>query len=349
MRRNRCALSMALLVISCLMIRGRGAGAVPVPTVDLDFLVSNSTLVVTGAVVSLSEGAPTQVRNGTATFAARPITGILKVNQFIKGGAGTNQVRFTYLLPEEFKGWRSVAAQQYGIFFFKTDESGSLGFASPYYPYIPVAPGVAAVGATPVDRIFSVLSGTVSNGRATDQQRLSAVRVLATAKEPAAAMRLRELLISGPLNLRVAVAAALLRRNDLFGLDVVTRALLQKPPNVSESVLEDAVAAVRLGVSNRQAIPQLEQLLASGDPDVRRASTAGLMRTNSLEAIKPLLSELEDSDFETRYFAAVALADITDQPQWRPTIDQFRADENKYLHHWKEWDKTQKPKGDRNP
>jgi hypothetical protein len=340
MPQNRRAFAVALLAITCFMIRGREANAVPVPMLDLDFLVTDSTLVVTGAVISLNAGPPQRASDGAGTFEARPVTGTIEVKQFIKGGASTNQVQFTYLLPEEFRGWRSVALQQYAMFFLKP-ENGHLRFVSSYYPYISVAPGVAGVGATPVDRVISVVSGTASDAQATEQQRQSAIRILAAAKEPAAATRLRELLNSGPLSLRVATAAALLRKNDLSGMALVTQVLLQKPQNVSETVLADAVAAVRLGVSSRQAITQLEQLLASGDPDVRRASTAALIRTNALEATKPLLSELEDSDFETRYFAAVGLAQITGQPQWRPTIDQFQSGENKYLRHWKEWQQNQ--------
>ncbi|MGH9733722.1 MAG: HEAT repeat domain-containing protein [Candidatus Acidiferrales bacterium] len=333
----------AVAVMTVLPLAERADG-IPGPMIDLTTLISNSTLIVTGTVASLEIGSPQQVVEGSQRFEARAVTGSIEVDQAIKGEPKMVPTRFTYLLPEAPRGWRSVGLHQYAIFFFGASEKGLFHFTSRYYPYILVAPGSSATGSEPIDRVVSLLSSTASSSKARDAQRLSVIRMLATVKAPASVAALRTLLTSGPVALRVAVAAALLRGNDLSGLDLVTNVLLQKPPDVPDTIIQDAVAAVGWGLTSPQAIPKIEELLASSDPEVRRAGTSSLMRIGSPLAIKSLQSELQDSDFQTRYFAVVALAQITHQSEWRPTIGEFRTDENKYLGYWERWDRTQNQK-----
>lgn len=340
---HRLLTVVAVAVVTILPLAKRADGA-PGPMIDLATLISNSTLIVTGMVASLETGPPQQVAEGSQRFGARTVTGTIEVDQAIKGEPKMGPTRFSYLLPETPRGWRSVGLHQYAIFFFGASEKGLFHFTSRYYPYILVAPGTSATGSEPIDRVISLLSSTASSSKASDTQRLSAIRILSTVKAPASVAALRTLLTSGPLALRVAVAAALLRGNDLSGLDLVTNVLLQKPPDVPDTIIQDAVASVGWGLTSPQAIPKIEELLASSDPEVRRAGTSSLMRIGSPLAIKSLQSELQDSDFQTRYFAVVALAQITHQSEWRPTIGQFRSDENEYLQHWESWSQTEQPK-----
>lgn len=333
-------LLLALITIAVVVLASRRMLGVPIPMLDLDSLTSKSTLVVTGTVVSLKSGPSQQVSDASGRFEARSVEGSIRPEELLKGHLTSSVVPFRYLLPRDFRGWRSVGLHQYALFFFNRGDDGFFHFTSPYYPYISVAPGGLARGSEPLVRVISVLSNTASNAKATDQQRLSAIRILASAQAPIAAARLRELLASGPLDLRVAVGSALLRKNNLSGLALVVNALLQRPPDVPKTIIQDAVAAVGWAVTNPQAIPQIEELLASSDPDVRRAASSALMRIGSPVSVGALQSELRDPDFQARYFAVVALARIAGQPQWRPTIDQFRSNESKYLEHWETWGQT---------
>jgi HEAT repeat protein len=61
------------------------------------------------------------------------------------------------------------------------------------------------------------------------------------------------------------------------------------------------------------------------------------MHTGSNSAIDPLLSALDDLDPMVRYYSVVGLAEITGQTDWRPNIDDFTSDPNRYLKHWHEW------------
>jgi hypothetical protein len=55
-----------------------------------------------------------------------------------------------------------------------------------------------------------------------------------------------------------------------------------------------------------------------------------------------LVASLRDSDFETRYYAVVGLAEITRQKDWRPLMDQFKANQGRYLTYWTNWARANK-------
>jgi HEAT repeat protein len=92
-----------------------------------------------------------------------------------------------------------------------------------------------------------------------------------------------------------------------------------------------------LSRNNPKAVPTLSELLVSPDAEVRRAVASSLMHIRSPEAINLMISLLDDSDFEARYYVVVGLAETTDQMDWRPNMDNFRGDESKYLKHWLDW------------
>jgi hypothetical protein len=48
-----------------------------------------------------------------------------------------------------------------------------------------------------------------------------------------------------------------------------------------------------------------------------------------------LLSALDDVDREVRYYGFIGLADLSDQKDWRPLREEFKANEKTYLEHWK--------------
>lgn len=328
---------LALPVLGFLILL-KPATAVLTPVLDFDALIAQSSLIVTGEVVSLQPGPQEEFTQGDARLHGRRILGSIHLETLLKGDTTSGELQFSYILPDEFNGWRSVGLHQFGIFFLKQDIDGHLQFTNPYSPFVDAARGISPSGEDDVSRVLSVLYGTASAPAATDEERVSAIRTLSVSNAPAAATDLNNLLESGiPAAPKVEAAAELLRRNDLSGLDLAVNALLSRPSDVPTGVLQDAIAAITLNVTNAKAVPDLIKLLQSDDVQVRRAAASGLMRIASADALKPLLSVLSDPDFEVRYYAVVTLAEITGQQrQWRPSMEQFRADENKYIQHWKD-------------
>jgi HEAT repeat protein len=118
-------------------------------------------------------------------------------------------------------------------------------------------------------------------------------------------------------------------------------ALLHGASNVSDNVTRNLYYAIAEGLKDPDAVPELKQLLGSNDAEIRRAAASALRKTHSSEAIRPLISALDDPDFDVRFYSVVGLAETTGHLDWQPNIDDFRADEGKYLNHWKEWARSQ--------
>jgi HEAT repeat protein len=124
-----------------------------------------------------------------------------------------------------------------------------------------------------------------------------------------------------------------LNRNEIYALDEAVPALLHDFKALPGNLSQDLCAAISLGVKNPTAIPYLTELLASPEVDVGRAAASALVHTDSEEAVAPLEKALEDSDFEERYYGVIGLAQISRQNDWRPSMEDYRADEGKYLRH----------------
>jgi hypothetical protein len=70
---------------------------------------------------------------------------------------------------------------------------------------------------------------------------------------------------------------------------------------------------------------------ADDDTDIEgpfRAFTQDSLRALNGRMIAPDLAD-------GRYYTVVGLAQITGESDWRPTMEQFRTNENKYLDHWR--------------
>jgi HEAT repeat protein len=137
--------------------------------------------------------------------------------------------------------------------------------------------------------------------------------------------------------LRLAVAGALLARNDILALPEVESALLHPAPTAPPYLLHNLNYAISEGVKDQAAIPALARLLRASQPETRRAAASALMHTGTAACIPALLSGLSDPDMHVRYYGAVGLAEITGQLEWRPNMDDFMSHEQRYLSHWREW------------
>ena len=84
-------------------------------------------------------------------------------------------------------------------------------------------------------------------------------------------------------------------------------------------------------------MPSLTRLLGAQETETRRAAAAALAHSGSRAALEPLSLALNDADAQVRYNAVVGLADLTGQSDWRPNMDVFQSEEDKYLAHWKDW------------
>jgi hypothetical protein len=335
----RSAFAMAATFLLLALSPGT-ANSTIVPGLDLDQLVRDSSIIAVGEVTSLQKEGKAPIHLDSLDVTGETVGGVLRVNQVLKGEPYSTELRFAFLIPETFIGWRSPALHTSGVFFFKIRRgtSGELEFTSPYYPF---APAISAFPlkeeTTTIDRVVSAIGKAIFSPKDTVGTKVTAVYFLSTSRSEASLKELHSALDNPDRELRVRAAGALLERNDISALPLAVDALLHGFPGASEEAIHNLVYAIAGGVSNEGSVPMVVELLKSPDPQIRRASAAALRRTGSEKAIRALSSLLGDSDLETRYYAVVGLAEITGQTEWRPNMEDFASDQQRYLDHWRDW------------
>jgi len=189
----------------------------------------------------------------------------------------------------------------------------------------------------PIDKVIAAIKEVLSSPEATLDQKKRTIFFLSHSKRASGTAALHEALNDSTREVQISAAAALLQRNDTTGLGVAKETLLHGSQITSTELRQNLIYAIAEGIKDPKALPTLGELLVSPDAEVRRAVASSLMHIRSPEAINLMISVLDDSDFEARYYAVVGLAETTDQMHWRPNMDHFRGDESKYLKHWRDW------------
>jgi HEAT repeat protein len=221
--------------------------------------------------------------------------------------------------------------------FFLVESSTGVVFASPYFPSVVAAPGAKLQEGTPIDRVVQVLGNVLASSKTSLRQKQEAVFALSRTRAEVATQVLRSGMDQADSALQLAIASALLERNDISALPKVEPLLLSPTSMIPPYLLHNLNYAISEGVKDEAAVPSLARLLGAPHAETRRAAASALRHTGSRAAIPALLSGLNDSDLQVRYYCAVGLAEITGQREWRPNMDDFLSQEKRYLNHWREW------------
>ncbi|PYR78440.1 MAG: hypothetical protein DMF86_05845 [Acidobacteria bacterium] len=163
----------------------------------------------------------------------------------------------------------------------------------------------------------------------------AALYELSTIKEKSTTRLLRRALADSDESVRLTAAALLLAANDIAGLNIAEDALRRDTPEASDAILHNLRYALSEGVKTEAAVPAISRIFKSRDVDTRRAAASALRHIGSDAARPELARALNDADFEVRYYAVIGLAEITGDKTWRPSVDEFRHSEARYVEYWK--------------
>jgi hypothetical protein len=327
------------MFICTIMLTAPPIHSVAVSALNLDRVIADSDLIVVGNVTSVREGGTTSVTIESTNFIAHVITGVIHVDQLLKGAPFSGDLPFQFYVPEPYVGWKSVAPNTYAMFFFKIGASSVAEFTNPYYPTVPATLGFQARGTTATELVISILDGVMNSDMSSSTQKIEALDVINYSKSPASTKALRSALNHPDRKMRLGAAGALLERNDTSGLALVTEAL-SNPSSLPDGTEGGLLYGIGQGLTDPSAVPALKELLTSPRVEIRRAAASGLMRIGSRDGVAPLLPLLNDPDFEVRFYAVVGIAKAVHQPGWQPNMIDFTRDQDKYLNHWKEWGQT---------
>ena len=354
-RRNGASPVIHSLGWLCPILMMGAAPAVPsiLPRLDLEYLARNADLIVVGRAVSQERVQQTTLGPDEGNIPAWITIVRLDVEKLIKGELETGGVSFRVVQPVEGVGAeaprvKGVRLGQFGVFFLHRTDTG-YEVLSPYYPFLPSAPGAPAGQGNYLDAVSAELVHVFRSRDPSVQSRFTrweVVRALQSLRTPSATIALKAAAEDRDPIIRVWAISALLMRNDISMLGQVEK-LGQIHPDPYLKNLTAQLYPALASVKDKRAIPQLTHLLHSKDVNIRRGAAAGLRNIQDAAVIQPLSESLYDHDREVQYQAVIGLAEITGAPsEWSPAYDTFLKDEKRYLDYWREW---AKPRNERQP
>jgi len=343
-----------VLIIAAVTGLGAPIGrSIPVHILDLDKLTRDSDLIVVGEVAAIQEVGRTSAVIGSQDVPVRVENAQVRIDRVLKAtvsiGTPSELIELRLYVPDKFVGWPSTRLHFYATYFLKSDASGIIGFTDPAYPFAPALPQTHLNGSTPIDRVVNEIANFLYVPEVALNDRMAALTYLGHSRSESATSMLRSALKSDSQQLRYISADKLLERNDISGLPVAKTALLRADAGTSDNLVENMSNAIGIGLKDPNAIEDLTELLRARSTSVRRNAALALARTQAQRAVTPLLYALNDSDREVSYYAAIGLAEIAGQLDWRPSMEEFDADPIKYLKHWSEWQRAGKTQSQPSP
>jgi hypothetical protein len=326
-------MSLAFVVIA------RTAGAVPGPLITVVDLIKRADVVAMGTVVGVKDEGAISVERGGTAIPGRSMSGLLVIDQVLKGPATLTSAQFRFTVTDEFIGYRSVAAGDYRIFFLKHRDA-DYEFASPYYPAIPAVPNTPVIAGGPSERVLEAEAAVLRSREANVGLKREAIYALREldVKSLIAVSALRFAVQERDQSVRQTAIAALLASGDASAIQFAEAALLRSDGDTSPDFLASLRVTISLDLDvNAATIPTLGRLLTQGDAETRLAVSWGLGRARSQLALRLLAAALDDPDIKVRHNAVMGLAKTTGQLTWGPSMDEFVNNQARYLDHWKEW------------
>jgi hypothetical protein len=316
-------------------------GVAGIRTMPLSELADVADVIVIGRVQQVREiSSGTEMEVFGQQFPAKVMEGEVVIDKAIKGDPNVNKINFHFRMPISPAGgvgYRGIPNERYRLVFLKRAGS-DYDFVSPYNPSFPAVRDAPIEGETATDQVVSQLAAVIRAPQVSREDKLEVIFALQQVNTPVVVAALRSALTAEDKVLQLSIAAALLERNDLSALGIAEAALTHPQSDVPRYIFENLSSAISKGVQDERAIPALSRVLRKApDAAARRAAAFALRTTESRSAIKPLVGALADGDFEVRYYAVIGLAEITNQSEWRPLMDEFKSNEERYLKHWRDW------------
>jgi hypothetical protein len=261
--------------------------AVGVPALDLDALTASSDVILIGEVESITQSKHLEAvidSGGNPPGIVRLAT--VRIAYPLKGSVGKPSTIVEFVEPGVPNGWQILQNTSYGVFFLRRYDGREFRLANPYFSYFAVLRDKPPLGSTPIEKLVSELQAVINFDSATESQKSTAMFYLSRIAAKASAAALKADLELRNRILTIRASGFLLERDDLSGLQIATSALLDTSQQLPSDVRHNVLYAISEGVKNSAAIPDLEQLSLSPEPDVRRAAASSLRQTGSTQAMR---------------------------------------------------------------
>lgn len=331
----RGTLSFLILILST-------ATAIPVSPLDLTRLTEEADLVVIAGIKEIvktgSEETQIQgIRVPMNVFMARA-----RASEVLKGDLGSAEFQVQFELPRLDSApvkYRGLSVGTTRLLFLKNSSTG-YEFADPTHPSVPAAIDGSA-DHDPIKAVIGRVAAAVASETTPVQEKIEAVIALRTSQSPVVAPSLRRALglpdAAHDPELRAYLLAELINHGDTSALPTVQGILMGRESSFPDYLMHNLSYSLSK-IRDTNAAPQLQVLLSAPRDETRRYAAEGL-RNLGAAAIPGLVLALNNRDPSVRYSGVIGLADLTDNGKWRPSQDEFNANEAKYLEYWRSWAK----------
>jgi HEAT repeats len=316
-----------------------------VPIFSLHSLTEQSNIIVIARVGTFQKVEEVPISVHGQVFKAEVMEASANVRSVLKGAFSEAKLKVRFSLPISpagSVGYGTVPGQQNRVLFLKNAAAGSYEVTDPYYPSLPAAENLnIPAGVSTEDQVASVECATVASLETNPEQRAEAIGALKGRTDPCISDALLVGFNSFDQRLRLSASAALLKRNEIGILSPTVQEIIKLPP--SSYLRLNILSAIRDGVKDERGIPSLKQMMGSSDAMTRRAAASALRHIGSSLCVVPLAEALDDPDKDTRYYAVVGLAELENQLDEKPSMEDFDNDESRFLLYWKAWAKVNVP------
>jgi hypothetical protein len=325
-----------------LVLAAGSAGAAPVPVLRVAELERASTVVIIGYIDRVEDVGAGVVHTENGDLPGRTQIVNVVVEQVVKGGS-VSSVAVRFVLPDAQIGYdRPAASGDYRMFFVRGDAE-PYSFTSPFYTSVAAAPGLRLTATNPADRMFQAFGQIATDTQLPLAAREQALYNISDSDNSVARTSLRRAFADTDSNIRIGAARALLASGDASALAFAVEALSGRTSVASDEALAGLAMAVGRSVKDPVAIPALVRLLTQGNVEGRRAAATALRQIRPTNATRGLLAAMSDTDRQVRYTAVAALAEISGELNWLPSMDYFWSNEAPFIEHWRTWAQSHPP------
>lgn len=326
----------SLLAALAIVLAAVSAGSAPMPILRVAELERASTLIVIGYVDHVEDVGPGVVQTENGALPGRTQLASVTVEQVVKGGSAS-AVSVKFVLPNAQIGYdRPAVGGEYRMFFLRGDAE-PYSFTSPFYTSVAAASGLRLTEKSPADRMFQAFGQIATDAQAPTAAREQALYNLSESDNAVARTALRKGFADSDPNIRIRAATSLLASGDASALAFAVDALSGGTSEANDAALAGLARAIGRGVKDPTAVPALVRLLTTGDDEGRRAAVRALRQMRPANATGALLVAMDDSDRDVRYNAVAALAEISGEMNWLPSMDFFWSNEAPFIEHWRAW------------
>lgn len=337
----------AILVLALLIATASSSVARLIPTFSLSQVTTDADMIAIGQ-IQITANVPTTMVVENNSYEATDHFGNLLADRILKSSdvETAGHVPLHWVTPDSQFNWpiySDVKDSTYMLFFLKKRPAEvAYDFVSSDYPGLPVLPRAPVKDAALEDQILDQVSGYLESNSGETEKKSLLVNQLGDVRNPGFTKTLYKLFNGSDPHLRMTALFALLTRKEAELIPTAEQEIVQNTSHALPWERQNLILALSQHFDASLSVPILTEALRSPEIEIRQTTAYALRSTRSKEAVRPLLSALDDTDSEVQWNVMHSLGELVNQLEWRPNSKE-PAEWHRCLDHWHEFAVSWRP------